>query len=142
MIRDNSAALIVSSKERSVAGVSSRLGLEPTSSHEMGEETRNSRRIPPGSAPRFENESRWVFAVDDVDPDDETGFGSVRKLLAALSGKEGAVRELQAEFDVWIQWTGFSDSDSGGFVIPRDVLPGLAALNCTIMANAELQTGA
>ena len=138
MIRENHAALIVSSTDRSIRDVSERLGLEPSSSHEMGEETRNSRRVPPGSAPRFERDSRWILEVDDDDPEDRTGFGSVRKLLAALAGREDAVRALNTDFNVWIQWTGFSDSDSAGFVIPDDVLPGLARLECDIMANAEL----
>jgi len=136
VIRENSAALIVSSTERTVEDVSAHLGLNPTSSHEMGEETLNSRKVPPGSVPRFEKDSRWVFGVDDDGADDETGFGSVRQLLAALEGREDAVRALHGDFDVWIQWTGFSDSDQGGFVIPSDVLPGLARLGCTIMANA------
>jgi hypothetical protein len=138
VITRNHAALIVSSTSRPVQEVSARLGLNPSSSHEMGAETHNSRRVPPGSAPRFERDSRWVFAVDDDDPEDKTGFGSIRKLLAAVAGREDAVRALHADFEVWIQWIGYSDSESGGFVIPDDVLPGLARLECDIMANAEL----
>jgi hypothetical protein len=137
MIRDNGAALIVGSRSRSIAEVSERLDLEPSWSHERGAETRLSRRIPAGSEPRYEQDSRWVFEVEDDDPEDHTGFGSVRKLLRALAGREDRVRELRPHFDVWIQWTGFSDSRSGGFVIPADVLPGLARLECAVMANAE-----
>jgi hypothetical protein len=117
MIRDNGAALIVSSTSRLVAEVSERLDLEPSWSHELGAETLNSQKgIPAGSGPRYEHDSRWVLEVEDDDPEDQTGFGSVR-----------------------IQWTGFSDSESGGFVIPADVLPGLTRLECPVMANAELR---
>jgi hypothetical protein len=140
MIRDNSASLIVSSTERSVAEVSDRLGLEPEFMHEKGTETLNSRRVPPESRPRFHPDSRWVYSVRDDNEADETGFGSVRQLVADLTGREEAVRALHIDFTVWIQWTRFSDSESGGFVIPSDVLPPLAALNCDIMANAELNT--
>jgi hypothetical protein len=140
MIRDNGAALIVSSTSRLVAEVSERLDLEPSWSHELGAETLNSQKgIPAGSGPRYEHDSRWVLEVEDDDPEDQTGFGSVRKLLGQLAGREDQVRDLRADFDVWIQWTGFSDSESGGFVIPADVLPGLTRLECPVMANAELR---
>jgi hypothetical protein len=137
MIRNNSAALIVSSTINSISGVSALLDLEPTLSHELGEETRNSGRVPPGSPRRFHKDSRWVFGVEDDASEDETGFGSVRKLLDSLKGRETAVRALHPDFEVWMQWTGFSDSESGGFVIPADVLPSLASLECDIVANAE-----
>jgi hypothetical protein len=78
-----------------------------------------------------------VLSVDD-DHSDKSGFGSVRVLLARLVGHEEAIRDLQRDFDVWIVWSGFSDSEQGGFVIPSDLFPQLAALDCNIIANATI----
>jgi hypothetical protein len=141
MIKDNNAALIVSSMTHSVAEVSSRLDLRPTYSHEIGEQTDEAQTAPPGNGPRFERDSRWILRVEDDDPDDETGFGSMRKLLGAVAGREGKVRALRPDFAVSIQWTGYSDDETGGFVIPADLLAGLAHLECPIVANAVLIAG-
>lgn len=136
MIRENSAALIVSSATAPIEDVSARLGIEPTSLEFIGDETRNSRVVPPGSPLRFEKRSRWVFAVEH-DPADKTGFGSVTRLLDALAGRESQVAALGEDFDVRIVWTGFSDSATGGFVIPAEVFPRLTLLGCDIYANAD-----
>jgi hypothetical protein len=141
MIRENTASLVVSSSTKAVGEVAVLLGLDSTSAHELGEETPHSRRIPPGSAPRHWRDSRWVLTVKD-DGADDSGFGSVRVLLSKLAGREDAIRALKSDFDVWIVWSGSSDSDQGGFVIPSDIFAQLAALDCDIMANANLQDGA
>jgi hypothetical protein len=136
MIRENTASLIVSSSTKPVGEVSVLLGLDSTSAHELGEETPNARHTPPGSAPRRWRDSRWILTVKD-DGADDSGFGSVRVMLSMLAGREDAIRTLKSDFDVWIVWSGISDSEQGGFVISSDIFAQLAALDCDIMANAS-----
>ena len=49
-------------------------------------------------------------------------------MTQALEGRDTAIRKLHPDFDIWIQWTGFSKSESAGFVIRAEVPTALARL--------------
>lgn len=129
MIVRNRSTLVVLGGENATAGaVSASTGLVPTAATEAG-------AVPErGSARPY---SVWQLAVES-DADDETGFGSMRALLAQVLPAAASLRGLRARYEVRLDWGGFSDSSQGGFVLEPDIARGLADLGLPVYGTAYL----
>lgn len=141
MIRGNRSTLAVYSELRTAAEMTAALGLEPHESNEVGEPTRaalSGRELKP-EAMAYQ-QAHWSFTADDslVDPEDETGFSSLRVLIDVFRDRASAIASLRSDCDTVIWWSGHSDSSQGGFVIPNDLLTDLALLGCDLYGTAYL----
>ena len=139
MIVWNCATLAIYSDTRTAAEVTEILGVEPHESAEKGDPTRAAlagRQVKPEYLTH--RRSHWSFEADEalVDPADATGFGSVRVLVERFRDKSDLLAELRSDCETIIWWSGDSDSSQGGFVIPADLLRGLAELGCEFRGTA------
>ncbi|KQR90578.1 hypothetical protein ASF93_01900 [Microbacterium sp. Leaf347] len=126
---------------RTAAEITSVLGLEPHDSHDIGEPTKAALRgmdLKPGAMSY--QQAHWSLSADDalVDPEDETGFASLRVLVDSFRDRAEALAALRADCETIIWWSGDSDSSQGGFVIPADLLADLARLGCDLYGTAFL----
>lgn len=134
MITESTAALVVVSEELPPEHVTEVLGMKPSRTIRKGE---------PRSAKHPEiisTDNRWILSIErsDVPTGDQTGFGSVAILVDRLLPYTAALMSLRPQCETVVTWGGFSDSGQGGFVIPRSVLVGLAALDCDFYGTAYL----
>ncbi len=141
MIVSSRSTLQISSDSLTVAEMTSVLGIAPHHSHEKGDATRSALAGRKLEAEYMTYPSAlWSFEADEsaVDPDDHTGFGSLRVLVEAFSGRLGALNSLKQSCKLAISWAGESDSSQGGFVIPADLLADLAAMGCDLYGTAYI----
>ncbi len=102
--------------------------------------------VPPGRA-AMRAVASWSLDADEkaADPDDETGFRTLRLLLNQISTKTAQIAELKVDCDVSITWTGSSDSWQGGFVLDEDLLRDLGSLGIpiwgTVLLDDEVEEG-
>ncbi|HEY4153164.1 MAG TPA: hypothetical protein VGM38_07555 [Pseudolysinimonas sp.] len=141
MIRGNRSTLAVYSQLRTAAEMTAVLDLEPHESNEVGEPTRAAlagRDLKP-EAMAYQR-AHWSFTADEslVDPEDETGFSSLRVLLDVFRDRANAISSLRPDCETVIWWSGDSDSSQGGFVIPADLLADIALLGCDLYGTAYL----
>ena len=107
---NNSATLVVLGDDRraTAAQATAILRLLPSLSLEAGS-TAGDRRL---------DHSVWHLAVESLSTGrDGSGFASLYALLQSLEGKGEAIRRLQEEYEVRIDWVGESDSARGGFIL-------------------------
>ncbi len=127
IVRNSSALLVFGLSDGATAmRVTERTGLVPTTATEAG--------MPPLRGP-VRSYSRWDLSVES-DPEDESGFGSLRILLSVVLPAAEALRALQRDYEMRIGWGGFSDSSQGGFVLEADLVAGVAALGLPIHGTA------
>jgi hypothetical protein len=141
MIVTNRATLAVYSDEMSATAISEVLGIQPHSSNERGDPTAAALAgIDVRTDLLTHQRAHWSFDADlsDVDPDDGTGFGALRALIEAFRSKFEALNDLKPRCELIVWWSGYSDSDQGGFVIPADLLVDLAAMGCDLYGTAYL----
>lgn len=132
VIANGDATLIIKSDSVTSAQITDALGLQPTRTAERGDVV--SPRIE-----RVREDALWALDGEpNSDPSDQTGFGSMRNLLAALEGKAEAIEALRMSCDIILDWHGFSDSEQGGFVMPADVIRAAAALGCDLFGTVYL----
>lgn len=114
MIQSGRASFIVSSSETDPAAISNLLGLNPTSITNAGT---------PRESGRVSDHHTWSIDTGEVDntSDDQTGTGAVRKLLELIQPALGKVSHLPPDCEPRIQWSAYSDSVQGGFVMPADL---------------------
>ena len=74
----------------------------------------------------------------ESDPEDESGFGSMRILLLIVLPAAEALRTLRRDYELRISWGGFSDSGQGGFVLEPDIAQGVAELGLPIYGTAYI----
>ena len=127
MIARNRSTLVVLGKNGAkAASVSARTGLVATRATEAGETPLR------GSTHAY---AVWHLEVDSG-VEDESGFGSMRALLAQILPVAAELRELQSRYEVRLDWGGFSDSSQGGFVLDPDIARGLADLGLPLYGTA------
>jgi hypothetical protein len=133
MITSSTASFAAYSDTGASADVTRALGIDPDEHHERGD-----RHGRDGELVRAQ--SAWELRVRaaDVPEDDESGFGSVRTLLATLLPLADRLDALRGDWEFVVWWGGFSDSEQGGFVIEPDVLAGLARLGAPLYGTAYL----
>ncbi|MFZ7086578.1 DUF4279 domain-containing protein [Curtobacterium sp. RRHDQ10] len=141
MIRRSLATLTIWSDTHTVDEITTRLGVRPTDSDDIGDPTRARIMDDAARRPRYE-QTKWSVDADQtrVDPDDESGFGSVRVLLDTVRTAMPAIAELAASGDeVILTWSGFSDSGFGGFVLPADLMRDLGAIEAELVGTAHFE---
>lgn len=128
MITHSKASLSVISETHAAADVSAVLGLEPTTTAEIGD-----RKSLSGLPRKY---SLWVLDAptpagrDDLDP-----IGALAELLR---DKAPALETLREHYTTEIVYGGFSDSGQGSFVFPAKVMADLGALGCDLLGTAYL----
>lgn len=143
MIRYNRSSLCVYSESRTAQEVTEVLGIEPTESHEKGAPTRAGLAGRPLKAQYLTyQQSGWIYDADESsgDPDDQTGFSSLRTLVDVFADRADALAELRENCDTVIWWSGDSDSSQGGFVIPAALLADTARLGCDLRGTAWIDS--
>jgi hypothetical protein len=129
------ATLSIVSEHRTARAISAGIGLEPSRSAERGDPTRAAMHgnVSPGR-PTTRAVASWRLDADEdaADPEDETGFRTLRLLLSQIRTKTAEIAELKLDCDVSITWTGSSDSWQGGFVLDEDLLRDLSRLGIPI----------
>lgn len=117
------------------------LGIYPMSSGDVGELT-SAGRNGVNVAPERRRHQRAFWSItdtdDDTDPEDGTGFASLRKLVARLAPHVNALADLRRTGETIIWWSGDSDSTQGGFVLEADLIVALAGLGCPVYGTAYL----
>ena len=140
MIRGNRASFSVYSDTKSVSEISAMLGLEPSSSGEKGDLTpsgRAGRDLAPERL-RYQH-TRWsLTVVNEPSDEDQTGFSSLRELIARLQPSSQVLAELRQGGETRLWWSGDSDSTQGGFVLEADLISYLAKLGCDVFGTAYL----
>ena len=130
MITYSKASLSVISETHAAADVSAVLGLEPTTTAEIGD-----RKARSGLPRKY---SLWVLDASDDDAADGGSFDSLEILADLLRGKEAALATLRENYSTNIVYGGFSDSSQGGFVFPAALMADLGALGCDFLGTAYL----
>lgn len=128
IVRNRSTLVVLGRAGATAAAVTRATGLNPTRSGEAGEQ-------PGRGVPRAY--SVWQLTVHAT-TGDESGFGSMRALLAQILPASPALRALQGDYEVRLDWGGFSDSTQGGFVLEPDIAQGLAAVGLPVYGTAYL----
>jgi hypothetical protein len=141
MIVGDRSTLSIYSHARTAAEITAILGLQPSESAEKGEPKRAAlagRQLAPRHM-TYER-SQWSFDAEKsaADPDDETGFASLRVLVDVFRDKGQLLESLRADCETIVWWSGDSDSSQGGFVLPADLLADLARLGCDLYGTAFL----
>jgi hypothetical protein len=141
MIVRDLATLTVWSEHRTARDIRDLMGVDPTRSHERGDPTRAALRgrVLPGQSP-VEVNAQWSLDGDPeaADPEDESGFRTLRQLLSRIGHTADAIAELKQDCDVSITWSGYSDSWQGGFVLEQDLLQELGRLGIPIWGTTYL----
>lgn len=128
VITHSKASLSIISETHAAADVSAVLGLEPTTTAEIGD-----RKALSGLPRKY---SLWVLDApapagrDDLDP--------IEALAQLLRGKASALETLRENYTTEIVYGGFSDSSQGSFVFPASVMADLGALGCDLLGTAYL----
>ena len=130
MIQTGRASLTVTSTQTSVQQISEVLGLSPTRSEVRGAER-------PSGALRTHN--LWCIEVDVANTEeDQTGTGALAELVSRTRAAAGKVAQPPADCEAKIWWSADSDSGQGGFVLPTEVVAGIAALGVDVFATVYL----
>ncbi len=141
MIVRSRSSISIYSDSRSAVEMTKALEIQPHHSNELGDPTRSALagRVLKPEYMTYQR-ARWSFDADQslIDPEDETGFGSLRVLVNVFRPRAAALASLRADCETIIWWSGDSDSSQGGFVIPADLLADLAILGCDLYGTAYL----
>jgi hypothetical protein len=129
LVRVNRASLSIKSRDLDAASITARIGIEPTRSPEARSDFDSARH------------SRWILHhYDEGSAEDRTGFASLRALLASLVPVNEALVALRdsgtCELVLW--WTADSGSEQGSFLLPVDVIDGLALLGLDMNGTVNL----
>ena len=142
MIVTSRSSLSIYSDARTAVEMTRVLGIDPHYSNEIGDPT-SAALAGRVLKPKYMTYQRahWSFDADEslIDPEDETGFASLRVLVDVFRPRAAALATLRADCETIIWWSGDSDSEQGGFVIPADLLSDLAALGCDLYGTAYLE---
>lgn len=143
MIIRNVATLVVlgQSSNASAKHVTELIGVQPTDWGEPRDRNVSAKRRWPRQDGRFRGHAMWHLEVkDDGSSGDETGFASLRALVLLLADKADELQALEqdANYEIRIDWGGFSDSGQGGFVLEPDLAIRFGALGIPLHGTAYL----
>ena len=132
MITSNRASLSLFSETHPASAVTAVLGLTPTLTYEKGDATVRG---------RVRKTSGWILDAPPADDpaDDSNSYSRLESLARMLRGKAPALARLREDYDTYIGYGGFSDSDQGGFYFPAETMAELGALGCTWMGEVYLE---
>lgn len=83
----------------------------------------------------------WHLEVrDDGNSEDATRLASLRTLALLLSGKVNELKALDQDdnYEIRLDWGGFSDNGQGGFVLEPDLTTRLGALGIPLYGTVYL----
>lgn len=131
MIQSGRASFIVLSSETDPAEISNLLGLDPTSVTNAGT---------PRSSGRVTDHHTWSVDTGEVDntSDDQTGTHAVRTLLRLIQPALGKLSNLPPDCEARIQWSAYSDSVQGGFVMPADLAAAIGEFGVDVYGTVYL----
>lgn len=131
MIQSGRASFIVSSSETGPAAISNLLGLDPTSVTNTGTS---------GKSGRVAKHHTWTVDTGEVSntSDDQTGSVAVRTLLKLIQPALGKVSNLPLDCEARIQWSAYSDSVQGGFVMPADLAAAIGEFGVDVYSTVYL----
>ncbi|MEJ3403934.1 DUF4279 domain-containing protein [Rathayibacter sp. YIM 133350] len=125
MIQSGRASFIVSSSETDPAAISNLLGLSPTS-------VTNARRVT----------RHHIWSIDTGEivntSEDQTGTHAVRTLLKLIQPALSKASNLPPDCEARIQWSAYSDSVQGGFVMPADLAAAIGELGVDVYSTVYL----
>lgn len=131
MVTDSVASLAIGSTVLTSAEITSILGIQPSSSHEMGDPKGKARPDSTGAfVQRHYDSAGWMWHAPESDDTSDEGDSSLAALVTLFSSKTAELETLRADCRIRVWYTGHSDSTQGGFVFPAEVLAGLASLGC------------
>jgi hypothetical protein len=126
-------SFIAMSTTASSADFRERLGVEPTQSWELGDPARQ--------ADRERDHAAWILDRD-LEVERETLDAGLLNLLRAFEGRETDLDDLRAQYDMFVQCYGSSDSTQGGFVLGATVMRRMAALGLDLVCTIYLENEA
>ncbi|WP_127794362.1 DUF4279 domain-containing protein [Agromyces sp. LHK192] len=132
MIQSGRASFIVSSSETDPAAISSFLELDPTSITNAGTARRSG---------RVAGHHTWIVDTGDIDntSDDQTGTHAVRTLLQLIRPALGKIASLPPDCASRIQWSTYSDSVQGGFVMPAELARAIGEFGVDVYGTVYLE---
>jgi len=132
---DGIASLTITSTTHAASAVTDALGIMPTLSAEKGA------LLSGGSTWSVDVSAEQASA--HAAHDDTAGFASVEELLRILDGKGPALALLRdgGHYEMVIRWHGTAGSTQGGFVMPIELIRGLAELGCSLHGNLYSAVG-
>lgn len=141
VIISNSSTLVVLGRSATASAqhVTELIGLQPTDWGEIGDTNVSAKRRRPRTDGRLRDHAMWQLrADDDGTSGDETGFASLRALVMLLTNKRNELQALEhdEEYEIRVDWGGFSDSSQGGFVIEPDLALRFGALGIPLYGTA------
>jgi heme-degrading monooxygenase HmoA len=126
VITYSKASLSVISETHAAADVTAVLGLEPTTTAEIGD-----RKSLSGLPRKY---SLWVLDA----PSERGDSDPLESLADLLRGKAPALETLRENYTTEIVYGGFSDSSQGSFVFSANLMAELGALGCDFLGTAYL----
>lgn len=144
MPTDDIATLAIYSDHLSAAAVTTALGVEPTSIHEIGDTRRRSRSRRAGShSPTQYTHSLWEHTVR-ADPGlstvpDAAGSTSIRLLVEVFREKQAQLDRLRDDYELRLWWSAISSSTQAPFVFDAELIRGLAVIGCDLYGTAYLE---
>lgn len=131
MIQSGRASFIVSSSETDPVAISNLLGLDPTSVTNAGAS---------GKSGRVAGHHTWSVDTGEVDntSDDQTGTHALRTLLKLTQPALGKVSDLPPDCETRVQWSAYSDSVQGGFVMPADLASAIGEFGVDVYGTVYL----
>jgi hypothetical protein len=136
MPRYNISSLALYSESGGHERVTEVLGLEPKRTRNKGDRKtgKDGRQYSPV------RHSVWIYdpPESEVDPNDDSGFATLRALVNAVRDRADALASLRPEYRTVIWWSG-EVSPQGNFAIDADIVVGLGLLGCEFYGSVSLE---
>jgi hypothetical protein len=125
MIHSNRAEVHISSDTHPAHALSARLGLTPDEVREKGEPA-----VP--SDPNFgtNSTSLWIIRAPAEVRDDPSGYGALKWIVNHFEGKGQILAHLAGDYEVSLEWWGWTDHWENRVRIPADLMSRVASLSC------------
>lgn len=138
MIVESSASLVITSTNLTAEQITQSLGIEPSVSRNIGDPRGALRPDASGMVvQRKEHETYW--RLDSGAGRAADSFSSLVAVVKLLRDKGDRLASLSPMCTTVNVWSGFSDSEQGGFVLPAQLLLDLGALGCDLLGTAYLE---
>jgi hypothetical protein len=113
------------------AAVTAALGMQPTSSYELGDPVLSKSPARNGT---LRTHSRWSFDVPGTvaSGNDPHGMQSLAKLAELFASKADELAALSEHYEIRIWMTASSDSTQGGFAINQETMRRLGLLSASL----------
>jgi hypothetical protein len=138
-VTDVQASLAIYGEGRGLTAgaVTAALGIEPTSSYEVGDPIISSS---PALAGKYRANSYWTFEIGRTLSSDEDphGMESLVRLAELFEPKAEVLAGLSRHYLIRVWMLAFSDSTQGGFVIGPETMRRLGTLSASFFGDIYL----